>query len=601
MAKGPTLTVTLVTDDKMTPGLRTATGEVEGFGRRVSGFAVGAGAALTTMAVSAIPQVIDLGGQMVGLGQQAELYRTKSKTVFGSSAGDIATWADSVNESFGLSDEAVVGLASGMGDLLVPMGFARDEAARMTKETVGVAGALSAWSGGAYDTAEVSDILTKAMLGEREQLKALGISINQAEVDQRALEIAQKDGRDSITEQDKALATQQLIFEKSADAQAAWADGSMDAVKSQNEMKASLEDVKTSIGTALLPMVQKATAWIVDEFIPGVRELVDVFKEKWPEIQAAVEPVITWFRDTIADVVTVVSALWEKFGETILGYVTSTWENIRAVIEGVIMVIKGIIDTVLGILTGDWAKAWDGIRAIVEGVWGIIGGIVDQALNLVKTSIGLAWDGVKALTSVAWDGVKTVVSNAIGAVVGFVVGIPGRISATVSGLWEGLKTGITTAKDWIGERIDDIVDFVTGIPGRVAKAVGDGFKAIPDAFKSAINGIVRAWNGLSFRIKGGPWDPLGSFGPEIPAVNFGFDTPDIPEIRHGGGIAGGRSFAGLANDEVAAILRRGETILTPGQTAAAVAGGDTYNFYGVRDGRSVRREMEMMAWEKGSR
>ena len=35
-----------------------------------------------------------------------------------------------------------------------------------------------------------------------------------------------------------------------------------------------------------------------------------------------------------------------------------------------------------------------------------------------------------------------------------------------------------------------------------------------------------------------------------------------------GGVVGGRSFGGLAPDEVATILRRGETVLTPSQVAA---------------------------------
>ena len=63
------------------------------------------------------------------------------------------------------------------------------------------------------------------MLGEREQLKSLGISINQAEVDARVLANQQKGLTYATEQQAKAVATQQLIYEKSEDAQTAFEEG----------------------------------------------------------------------------------------------------------------------------------------------------------------------------------------------------------------------------------------------------------------------------------------------------------------------------------------------------------------------------------------
>ena len=506
MAKGPTLTVTLMTDDKMTKGLQGATASVEGFGKRISGFAIGAGAALTTMAVSAIPQVIDLAGQMVGLGQQAELYATKAKTVFGSNAGDVKKWADSVNESFGLSDEKVIGLAASFGDLMVPLGFTRDEAAKMSKETIGLAGALSAWSGGQYDAAEVSDILAKAMLGERDGLKALGISVSDAEVEQRALELAMKDGRDEATALDKALASQQLIFEKSADAQAAWADGSMDAVKSQNEMKASIEDAKTAIGTALLPMMQSATKWIVETFIPAVKDLVATFQEKWPEIKAAIEPTLIWIQETVAAVIEFVQAAWEQFGDRILTHAQNTWKYIREGIESAMQIIKGVIDVITGIISGDWGKAWDGIKAIVDGVWDGITNLIRYALQNIGLLLDVAWENIKGAASAMW----------------------GALASYIDDTWESIKTGVKTG-------IDAIVGFITGLPGRVASAVGDGFSSLWEKFKNVVNRIIGAWNDLSFKFP--QWD--GDWNGPLPGGSFTvggwqLDSKNIPTLADGG-------------------------------------------------------------------
>ena len=566
MAKGPTLTVTLLTDDKMTGGLSKATGEIEGFGTRVSGFAVGAGAAITTMAVSAIPQLLDLGGQMVGLGQQAELYLTKSRTVFGSNAAGIATWADSVNESFGLSDEKVIGLAASFGDLMVPLGFTREEAAKMSQETIGLAGALSAWSGGQYDAAEVSDILAKAMLGETDGLKALGISLSAAEVDQRALEIAQKDGRTSVTELDKAIASQQLIMEKSADAQAAWADGSMDAVQNQNELKATIEDVKTSIGTALLPMIQSATAWIKDSFIPSVRELVATFQEKWPEIKAAIEPTLTWIVETVTAVVEFVQALWEQFGDRILTHAQNVWNYIREAIESAMQIIKGVIDVVTGLISGDWAQVWDGIKAIAQGVWDGITNLIRFALQNIGLLLDVAWENIKGVFRNVWDGLASYVDET----------------------WEKIKSGVKLG-------IDAVVGFVTGLPGRIVSGVGDGFKSIWENFKKYANKIVDGWNGLEFS--------LPTIDTHIPGIGkIGGQTigtwPNIPRFEGAtGGIVTRPTMAliGEAGPEMVVPLNT-----APGASPLGAMGGNTINVTvnaglgvdGIQLGRQINDVLE---------
>ena len=535
MAKGPTISVKITGDTK---GLSKATGQaekdVEGFGKKVSGFAVGAGAAVTTFGLQAIPALVGFGSELYALGQASEVGAKKTEKVFGDSASDVSAWADEVNESLGLSDEAVGTLATSMGDLLVPMGFSREEAARLSMDTTEAAGALSAWSEGQYDASEVSAILTKAMLGEREGLKALGISISAAEVDERALTIAKKEGRKEITAQDKAIATQQLIMEKSTDAQTAWTDGTMDSVKAQNELTAKVADAKEGLAKGLLPIVQKVMSFLVTHAIPAVEKLVATFQKKWPQIKATIQPIMKWIEQTVRDVLAVAAALWERFGDRIMTYVRISFDYARDAIRNVMKVIQGVIDVVLGVITGDWSRAWKGVLAILSGVWAQIKNVVRTGLKLVGLLLDIAWENIKGVVRSAWNGIKSLISAAINGIVGYVRALPGRIGHTLRTTFDGLKTGITIAKNWIRSRINDIIGFVAGIPGRVAGAVSSAFSAIPRAFKSAINGIIGAWNRLSFRIKGGPWDPLGRFGPSIPAVNFGFNTPNIPYLAEGG-------------------------------------------------------------------
>ena len=231
----------------------------------------------------AVGQVVGFGKEMYGLGQELDVYDKKANTVFEGGSELVKAWADQNNEAMGLSKEKLTGLAAGFGDLLKPMGFTAEQAGKMSTEVVGLSGALSAWSGGQRSAAEVSDILAKAMLGETDGLKQLGISISQDEVNARLA----RDGKDKLTgatlAQAKAIATQQLIMEKSTDAQKAWADGSMDGIKNSNTLTATFEQMKATLAEKLMPIFQRVTSWIVTEAIPFIGQLFEKGKVLWAE------------------------------------------------------------------------------------------------------------------------------------------------------------------------------------------------------------------------------------------------------------------------------------------------------------------------------
>ena len=261
-------------------------------------FASGAGSKLRNIGgmiagAFAVRAIVDFGQEMFALGSQIETTNVKIDTVFGDQAAAIREWADSNNEAFGLTDTQLAGLAANMADLLKPMGFTARDASAMAREALDLAGALSAWSGGTRTTAEVSEILTTAMLGEYEQLKTLGISINAAEVETRALMLAQAEGATEVTAMHEALAVQALILEKSTDAQTAWNDGSMDGIKTQNELTAAFAEVREELATALYPILIDVGEWIVGSLIPWIKTgLIPRLQDWWAWISIYIVPAL---------------------------------------------------------------------------------------------------------------------------------------------------------------------------------------------------------------------------------------------------------------------------------------------------------------------
>lgn len=566
---GPVINVTITGDAK---GLqRTFTqveDDAESFGSKLSGKGVAVGSFLGTAAANALPGLIDLGGELFALGQSYDTIAKKTETVFGASAGQVKTWADSVNESMGMSDEAVVGLATNMGDLLVPMGFAREEAAAMSTDTVELAAALSAWSGGQVDAAGAAEILTKAYLGERDGLKALGISISEADVSARLAAKGQDDLTGAALEQAKAIATQELIFEKSADAQTAWQDGTMDAVKAQNELTAGMEDAKAEIAKGLVPIVNAMVRTLVRDVIPAFKQVVGWVRANWPQIRAAVEPTINWIRETVGSVIEIVSVLWRKYGDEILGYIRDVWPEIQQVIEGVTQTIKGIIDLFLALLKGDWGAAWEALGAIIDGVW-----------ETIKGAIGMALDQIQFLISVGWETIKGTVTGALDAVADYVTGFPGRIATQARDMFKGIKNAATVVQDWVEDRFVDLVNLAINLPGRMSGVFRGMFDGIKEAFRTAINWVLDKWNGLDFSIPG--FDPPGP-GPKFGGITIG--TPNLPLLANGGKLLarqGGVPFIGAeaGYDEFVVPMRSDVIGELAGALTAAGAGGGIVNHF----------------------
>ena len=433
MSTSPIISVTITSDTKgVKTGTDSATTYFENFAKKTSGFLVGVGSKITEFGIGAAKNLLGTVGDMVNLGKQADLFDKKASTVFGGSAAAIKTWADSVNESFGMSDEAVVGMAGSMGDLLKPMGFTEQATADLTKKMLEQAGALSAWSGGKSSASEVSDIMTKALLGETEGLKGLGISITQAEIQQKAMAMTGKTSAAALTQQEKALATQQLMVDKSADAMKAWGDGTMDSVKKSNELKAGLDDAKTAIGEGLLPIVSTLTRIFVDDVIPAVRGFGDVIAATFGWLMDHKEIVIGALIG-IGAVLVPMFITWAAGAAAAAAATLLAMTPILAIVVPIAAVAAGII------------YAYTHVKIFRDIVDAVASFFKDTVWPIIQTIAGYIADAFRM-----WVGVVKFEIDIFVAVIETAISI------------------FTTLKEWIGIAVDAIVGFVTGIGGRIA-------------------------------------------------------------------------------------------------------------------------------------
>jgi len=293
----------------------------------------------------AVEQIFAYGRELFNTAAQMELLDKKAKTVFGTSLPQITEEANKNAQAMGLTNSEYIAAAANIQDLLVPMGFQRDQAANISGELVNLSGALSEWSGGQRSAKEVSEILSGALLGERDALKGLGIDLQQTEID---AEIAAR-GLGSLTgesqKQAEATVTLDLIMRKSVDAQKAFAEGAGTLARQQAEAAAKTKEISERLSTLLLPVFNSllgAAGGVVDFFsdlaegIDGVVNPAKAAGEAFEEQSAAVNDlqknlvplldrydVLSTKQNLTADEQAELNTVIQKIGDIVPGAITS--------------------------------------------------------------------------------------------------------------------------------------------------------------------------------------------------------------------------------------------------------------------------------------
>ena len=218
----------------------------------------------TAMQVVAAGAVIAFGKSMVTNAAVMESVEARTDKVFGASAAKINQWADDSAAAMGMSSNEVQNLANSLGDLLVPLGISRSEAAAFSMESLEVANALSEWTGGQVSVEMAAEATRKALLGEREMLKELGVKISEADVKTRVLANGQGELTGDAMAAAKAMATQEIIVEKSADALTAYAESGDTALRAQKDLASQTAELKDELSQQLAPVLNAAVSGLGD-------------------------------------------------------------------------------------------------------------------------------------------------------------------------------------------------------------------------------------------------------------------------------------------------------------------------------------------------
>lgn len=204
-----------------------------------------------------IGRVIEFGVKLFGIGTELEGMRQKTQTVFGEAAVIVEGFAEKNARALGLAKQDYLNLATAAGDLLVPMGFTQKAAADLSVELVNQGGILAAWSKGKVDAEQATEILQKALLGERDALNTLGIDIKQSLINDEL----KRRGLDNLTgeslRQAEALVTLEQITKQSAAANEDFEKSTGGLARQKAQLRAQISEITQKLAEGLLPMFSK--------------------------------------------------------------------------------------------------------------------------------------------------------------------------------------------------------------------------------------------------------------------------------------------------------------------------------------------------------
>ena len=511
----PDLTARIRVDSSALDGVQEKASRVGSSFKRLAGVAAGAfaGLAVGSTLKDAVSQASDLSESV-----------SKNEVVFGAASEKVLEFGRNAATAFGQSQTQALEATGVFGNLLRSVGLAEDVAADMSVEFAGLASDMASFNNTSVDDA--LGALRSGLVGETEPLKRFGVNLNQARIEAEALALglvaptknaakiaaaqlkvdkATKKAAEAIKEfgvesaeaneaqvalgtaQDalnkategstpkidaaaKAQAAYSLILKDTELAQGDFARTSDGLANQQRILGATWDNLKTRIGTVLLPAVQRVVSFLNDNMLPAFDKVVE-FGGK--------------VGDTLRDAF---SGNLDAGG--VLGVIGTVAESLKNLVtEGIPAVGRAFVDG----LNGEEVRG--------GGLLGVVAEIGDAIGGLGRMVPEIDFSRIASTASTARDSLVDKFRD-LGGKIGDAIG-PVDLSAVVQDAakdarrtGERVIKGITTAVEK-----GDFGPLGKAVGGGIAKAVDSAAKRVTE-ITAAIGRLMKKvdWIGLGIEV-----------------------------------------------------------------------------------------------------
>lgn len=228
--------------------------------------------------------IVGLGVSCVQSASDAQEMQQKFNTVFKGMENDAEKWSKNFVKKVGGSVLTVKREMANTQDLLTGFGAGRDDAFELSKQIQSLGTDLAAFNN--MSEGEAVDRLRKGLLGEHENLKALGIIINENALKQELSSRGDKRKLQTLTELEKIELRYAIAIKQSTNAIGS-AERESDGFARQIEtLKGNVQNLAVTVGSKLLPPLTSFVTYVNENF-----EVIVV------KIKASVDGVIAKFKE----------------------------------------------------------------------------------------------------------------------------------------------------------------------------------------------------------------------------------------------------------------------------------------------------------------
>lgn len=466
--------------------------------------------------------------------------------IFGDSFASIDKWASSANTTLGQSHVEALNAAKSFGVFGAAAGLTETENAKFSTSLAGLASDFASFHNVSPEEAILA--IGSGLRGEAEPLRKFGVLLDDASLRAQAMKQGIYDGNGPLTQQQKILAANALIFEQAGAAQGDFAKTADGLANQQRIVDASMKNLSATVGQALLPVMQ------------GLLEIALPIVTWMTENPAIIQAVAIALGILAVAVVAVTAAMWLLSLTPVMLLVIGIAAAVALLIAGLVLLISNwdaviawvgdvwagfvgwITDTLAG-LAGWWGEVWANISNFFTTIW----------TNIVDFFMGL-WNGVVKWYTDLVDGIARFLLAAImkilsfwmsvwNNIVNFFTDLWNGVVSFVSGVFNGIFDTISRVLTWISDAWNGawqgMIDFITNVFAGIVGVV----KTPLNAIIGLVNGAIGALNGIKITIP--DWVPL------IGGQTWGLSLPKIPMLATGGTVtAAGYTVVGENGPEL---------------------------------------------------
>lgn len=217
--------------------------------------------------------VVALAATTVSAASDSQQSIGATESVYGKYAGTVVKESTRAADAVGLSANSYRELNNQLGSMLKNSGTPMAALGKQTKTLVGLGSDLAATFGG--ETKDAVEAIGSLMRGEADPIERYGVSIKQSDVNARLAAQGLKGLTGQSLKQAEAQARLALLYDQTKSAQGQFGRESETLAGQQQRLSANTDNLRATIGTALLPVLTAMASAINSKVLPPVQAFAE--------------------------------------------------------------------------------------------------------------------------------------------------------------------------------------------------------------------------------------------------------------------------------------------------------------------------------------